>query len=51
MKKMRRDLIDEIMDLFDIVIDISTPDNIDYEIDKKMYREKLENLFKEQDKI
>lgn len=45
------DLIDEIMDLFDIILEKATTDIVDFEYKKKSYREKLIKVFEDNDRI
>ena len=47
---MTKDLIDEIMDLFNDVLEKATTDIVDFGYKKKNYREKLIKLFEDNDK-
>ena len=44
------DLIDEILNLFDVVLEKATTDKVDFGYKKKSYREKLIKLFEDNDK-
>ena len=44
------DLIDEIMDLFDFVLQKATTDIVDLEYKRKDYREKLIKVFEDNDR-
>ena len=48
---MTKDIVDNIIILFDYMIEKATIDMKDYEIVKNVYREKLITLFEDEDRI
>ena len=45
------DLINKIMDLFNMVLEKATTDTVDLELKRKIYRKKLIKVFEDNDKL